>query len=206
MSHLVRILLAVLLGATLVAGWTVFRIEEQGARDEQRRADAIVVLGAAQYNGRPSPVLEARLRHAVDLYGAGVAPLLIVTGGKAAGDRTTEASAARAWAVEHGVPASVILAEDRGRTTLESLEAVSEILRGRGLTTAVFVSDRTHMLRVLRIATDQGVVALGSPTTTGPVDADRDRRLEAIAHELGALAIYFVGGGHLILEESPTNP
>ncbi len=206
MSHVARVALAGFVAATFVIGWAGFRIEEQGSRDERRHADAIVVLGAAQYDGRPSPVLEARLRHALDLYDAGIAPLLIVTGGKATGDRTTEASAARAWAIGHGVPASAILAEDRGRTTLESLEAVADILQARGLTTAVFVSDRSHMLRVLRIATDQGVVAWGSPTTTGPADADLDRRLEAIAHELGALAVYFVGGGHLVLEDSSTNP
>ncbi len=201
MSSAGRVLIGGLLCLVLVAAWTGFRIQQQGSSDEQRPADAIVVLGAAQYNGRPSPVLEARISHAVELYAAGVAPLLIVTGGKAAGDRTTEASVARAWAEDHGVPSSAILAEDRGRTTLESLEAVAELLRARKLTSAVFVSDRTHMLRVLRLATDQGVTAWGSPTTTSPVDADPAPRLEAIIHELGALAVYFVGGGQVVLEE-----
>ena len=201
MSSAGRVLIGGLLGLVLVATWTGFRIQQQGSSDEQQPADAIVVLGAAQYNGRPSPVLEARIRHAVDLYAAGVAPLLIVTGGRAVGDRTTEASAARAWAEDHGVPASAILTEDRGRTTLESLEAVAELLRTRKLTSAVFVSDRTHMLRVLRIATDQGVTAWGSPTTASPVDADPAPRLEAVIHELGALAVYFVGGGQVVLEE-----
>ena len=201
MSHATRLALASLLAAVFVAGWAGFRIQEQGGRDEQRPADAIVVLGAAQYDGRPSPVLEARIRHGVALYDAGVAPLLIVTGGKASGDRTTEASAARDWAVAHGVPAAAILSEDRGRTTLESLEAVSAILLERGLRSAVFVSDRTHMLRVLRIATDQGITAWGSPTRTSPADADAGTRLEAIVHELGALVVYFVGGGHVVIED-----
>ena len=195
-----------LLGVALVAAWTGFRIQQQGSSDEQRPADAIVVLGAAQYNGRPSPVLQARISHAVDLYAAGVAPLLIVTGGKAVGDRTTEASAAQVWAEDHGVPASAILAEDRGRTTLESLEAVAEMLRARKLTSAVFVSDRTHMLRVLRIATDHGVTAWGSPTTTSPVDAEPAPLLEAFVHELGALGVYFVGGGQVVLEEFSPSP
>lgn len=206
MSQLGRAILVALVATTAIGAWATYRIQEQGATDEQRAADAIVVLGAAQYDGRPSPVLEARISHAVDLYDAGVAPLLIVTGGKAVGDRTTEASAARAWAEQHGVPASAILAEDRGRTTLESLEAVGAIMRDHGLTSAVFVSDRTHMLRVLRIATDEGVTAWGSPTTTGPVDADDGPRNAAIAHELGALAIYFVGGAHVLLEEWTTDP
>ena len=210
MSHATRLALGSLLAAVFVAGWAGFRIQEQGWRDEQRPADTIVVLGAAQYDGRPSPVLEARIRHGVALYDAGVAPLLIVTGGKASGDRTTEASAARDWAVAHGVPAAAILSEDRGRTTLESLEAVSAILLERGLRSAVFVSDRTHMLRVLRIATDRGITAWGSPTRTSPADAGAGTRLEAIVHELGALVVYFVGGGHVVIEDqlasSPCGP
>src|SRR3990172_428231 len=210
MSHVTRLALGSLLAAVFVVGWAGFRIQEQGGRDEQRPADAIVVLGAAQYDGRPSPVLEARVRHGVALYDAGVAPLLIVTGGKASGDRTTEASAARDWAVAHGVPAAAILSEDLGRTTLESLEAVSAILLERGLRSAVFVSDRTHMLRVLRIATDQGITAWGSPTRTSPADAGAGTRLEAIVHELGALVVYFVGGGHVVIEDqlasSPWGP
>ena len=206
MTAIARLIVLAIVTFGLVAAWTTIRIQQQGDLDEARAADAIVVLGAAQYDGRPSPVLEARISHAVDLYQRGLAPLLIVTGGKATGDRTTEASAARAWAIAAGVPASAILAEDNGRTTLESLEAVTAILEARGLTTAVFVSDRTHMLRVLQIATDQGIVAWGSPTQTGPIDLDQGRRVEAIAHELGALAVYFVGGGHLVLEGSAGAP
>ena len=206
MTGIARLIVLAIVSVGLAAAWTTIRIQQQGDLDEARRSDAIVVLGAAQYDGRPSPVLEARISHAVDLYRAGVAPLLIVTGGKAYGDRTTEASAARAWAIAAGVPSGAILAEDKGRTTLESLEAVTAILEARGLTSAVFVSDRTHMLRVLRIATDQGIVAWGSPTPSGPIDLDQGRRLEAIAHELGALAVYFVGGGHLVLEGSTGAP
>lgn len=201
LRHLARLGVAALVGAVLIAALATFRIWEQGDRDERRVADAIVILGAAQYDGRPSPVLEARLLHGIDLYEAGLAPILVVTGGKAEGDRTTEAAAARAYAVAHGVPETAILSEDRGRTTLESLEAVRELLRGRGLTSAVFVSDRTHMLRVLRIATDQGIEAWGSPTTMSPTDADPRVRLEAVLHELGALAVYFLGAGHLIGDE-----
>ncbi len=207
MIQVVRLLLGLGLAFVLVTGWAVYRITAQGSLDERRQADAIVVLGAAQYNGTPSPVLEARVRHAVELYQAGIAPILIVTGGKASGDRTTEAAAARAWAEAHGVPASAILAEDQGRTTLESLEAVAAIMHGQGLTSAVFVSDRTHMLRVLRIAIDEGITAWGSPTTTSPTDADPRSRNAAIVHELGALALYFVGAGHTIVEEPPaTSP
>jgi uncharacterized SAM-binding protein YcdF (DUF218 family) len=188
-----RLALAGLLAAVLLTAYTTFRIWQQGERDERRASDAIVVLGAAQYDGNPSPVLRARLDHAIELYRAGLAPTFVVTGGKARDDRTTEAAAATAYAVRRGVPAAAILAEDRGASTLESLESVGAMLRSRGLRTALFVSDRSHMLRVLRIARDQGLEAWGSPTTTSPADATLARRIDATLHELGGLAAYFVG-------------
>ena len=189
-----QIALGAIAGAVLVAAWASFRIWEVGNRDDRQAVDAIVVLGAAQYNGRPSSVLKARLDHAIDLYHAGVAPYLIMTGGKAEGDRTTEAATARVYALAKGVPDGAILIEDRGRTTLESLRGVADLLRGYGLTTTLFVSDRTHMLRILRIARDIGLTDLGSPTTTSPTDEDLAGRLEATLHELGGLTLYFVAG------------
>jgi len=200
--HLARLSVAVVVGIALTTAYTTYRIWDQGDRDEARSADAIVVLGAAQYDGTPSRIFEARLSHAVDLWVAGVAPILIVTGGKAQGDRTTEAAAGRAYAISRGVPETAILAEDEGRTTLESLENVGRLMRAEGLTSAVFVSDRTHLLRVLRIATDERIVAWGSPTRTSPVDTSLDWQLEATTHELGALAVYFLGAGHLVSEAS----
>ena len=192
--NIVRLLIVALLLSLLAAGWTSYRIWDVGNHDERPGVDAIVVLGAAQYNGRPSAILRARVEHAIDLYEAGVAPYLIVTGGKADGDITTEAASARALAMERGVPASAILSEDRGRTTLESLRATATILHDRGLQTAVFVSDRTHMLRVLRIARDEGITGFGSPTATSPSDSTFDDRLRSTVHELGGLTLYFVTG------------
>jgi uncharacterized SAM-binding protein YcdF (DUF218 family) len=177
-----------------LAGYASYRIWIQGQRDDQRPADAIVVMGAAQYDGRPSPVFAARLDHAVSLYLAGLAPTLVVTGGKADGDRTTEAASARAYAIARGVPASAILVEDTSRTTRESISGVSKLLRDHHLADAVFVSDRPHMLRVLRMAADDGITAWGSPTTTSPIEGDTAGRLDATLHELGALAQYFVLG------------
>ena len=182
-------------------------IVRQGDIDEQRPADAIVVLGAAQFDGVAGGVLAARLDHAITLYKKGVAPIFIVTGGKLPTDRTTEAATARTYAIARGVPAAAILGEDHGRNTLESLEAVAAIMRAHDLRSAVFVSDRSHILRVLRMATDQGVEAWGSPTSTGPIDLDPRRRSGAIVHELAGLAAYFVGVGRLIddtsLEKAP---
>lgn len=180
--------------------YTTYRITSQGQRDERRPADAIVVLGAAQFNGVPTDVFAARLDHAVELYEAGFAPWFVVTGGKLPGDRTTEAATARAYALAHGVPAGRILMEDRGRNTLESITAVASILRAKGLRSALFVSDRTHMLRVLRMATDQGITAWGSPTATSPTDTDPKRRQAAMIHELAGLAAYYFGSQ--LLDES----
>lgn len=190
----------VAIGSAALIGYMALQINAQGNRNEQRPADAIVVLGAAQFNGTPGGVFEARLRHAVDLYRQGVAPYLVVTGGKLPGDRMTEAATARTWAIEQGVPADAILSEDKGRSTIESLEAVAVILRERDLSSAVFVSDETHMLRVLRMATDLGIVSWGSPTRTSPTDRDIARRTQAMIHEIGGLLAYYVGGGRLITD------
>jgi uncharacterized SAM-binding protein YcdF (DUF218 family) len=177
-----------------VAGYAAYRIWDQAGRDERRAADAIVVLGAAQYDGRPSPLFAARLDHAIELYHEGLAPRLIVTGGKREGDRTTEAASARDYAVRHDVPEDAILVEATSRTTLQSIRGVEALMRDSGLRTAVFVSDPTHMLRVLRMAADVGIDAYGSPTRTSPLERDPVGRLDATVHELGALGVYFLTG------------
>jgi uncharacterized SAM-binding protein YcdF (DUF218 family) len=192
---LIRLAGAACLGMVLVGGYATYRIWAQGQRNEERPADAIVVMGAAQYNGTPSKVFAARLDHAVALYLAGVAPRLVVTGGKAEGDRTTEAAAGRAFAIERGVPPEDILIEDHSRTTLESIRAVATLLAANDAGSAIFVSDRPHMLRVLRMAADEGITAWGSPTRTSPIEGDLAGQVDATVHELGALAYYFLTGG-----------
>jgi uncharacterized SAM-binding protein YcdF (DUF218 family) len=195
---MLQVAVAAAVASVALLAYAAYRINAQGAIDERRPVDAIVVLGAAQFDGTPGGVFEARLQHAVALYHDKLARYLIVTGGKLPGDRTTEAATARAWAIANGVPPEAILAEDHGRTTLESLEAVAGIFRQRGLTTGLFVSDETHMLRVLRMASDQGIVAWGSPTRTSPSDRDMVRRQKAMLHELAGLAAYYVGGARLL--------
>jgi len=194
LRDLTRVGLVFVAGLLFVVAYATWRIWDQGSRDDARPADAIVVLGAAQYDGVPSPIYRARLDHAIALYEAGVAPVLVMTGGKLPGDRTTEADAGRTYAIAHGVPPEAIIVEDQGRTTLESLRTVGAMLDDRGTGPAVFVSDPTHMLRVLRIARDQGIEAFGSPTRTSPLDTNPPERLRATAHELGALALYFLAG------------
>jgi uncharacterized SAM-binding protein YcdF (DUF218 family) len=194
LKDLTRVGVAALAGLLLVVAYTTWRIWDQGNHDDVRPADAIVVLGAAQYNGVPSPIYQARLDHAIDLFNEGVAPALVMTGGNKPGDETTEAEAGRRYAIARGVPGEAILVDDRSHTTLESLRAVGAMLRERGLTSAVFVSDRTHMLRVLRMAHDQGIEAYGSPTRTSPIDASAAEQLRATAREVGALGAYFLTG------------
>ena len=191
---LVTLLAVGFAGGTLLLIVATWRIVAQGERDDARPADAIVVMGAAQYDGRPSPMFQARLDHAIGLYRAGMAPYLVVTGGKQPGDRTTEAASAREYAAANGVPADAILVEDEARTTFQSVRNVAGLLRQRDLRSALFVSDRPHMFRVLRMARDAGVAAWGSPTATSPLEADPIARVDATAHELGALAMYFVTG------------
>jgi uncharacterized SAM-binding protein YcdF (DUF218 family) len=189
-----RVVLVGIVVLIAVTGYAAYRIWDQGGRDERRAVDAIVVMGAAQYDGRPSPLFAARLDHAIALYHEGVASRLIVTGGKREGDRTTEAASAREYAISHGVPEEAILAEDGSRTTLQSIRGVESLMEGAGLQSAVFVSDPTHMLRVLRMAADAGIDAYGSPTRTSPLERDPAGRIDATVHEIGALGVYFITG------------
>jgi uncharacterized SAM-binding protein YcdF (DUF218 family) len=194
-GDLVRLGLACAVGAVAVAGYATFRIWRQGETDERgRRVDAIVVLGAAHCGSRPSPVFAARLDHAVDLFAEGVAPRVIVTGGKLEGDAFTEAEVARAHLQGRGIPGAAILAETTGRDTAESLTNVAALLKDAGIGAVMLVSDRTHILRTLRIADDLGIEAHGSPTPISPADRDPRARARATLHELGALARYLLFG------------
>jgi len=190
LRDLVLVALAFIIGGVALTAYTVYRVGAVGQHDDRRKVDAIVVLGAAQYNGRPSAVLAARLDHAIDLYNAGYAHYLVFTGGKLPGDRFTEAETGRRYALARQVPDSAILEETTGSTTLESIRNVRALFDEHGLRTGLFVSDRTHMLRVLRLAADQGIEAWGSPTTTSPADLDAHMHFNALMHELGALGEY----------------
>lgn len=133
------------------------------------RADAIVVMGAAQYDGRPSPQLQARLDQVLLLWNDGAAPVVIVTGGNQPGDRFTEASTSSAYLQDHGVPASAILFEDTGRTSWESLNNVADVAREHGIGSVILVSDPFHSLRIKLMAEELGLIAHTSSTRTSPV-------------------------------------
>lgn len=136
------------------------------SRDGAAPADAIVVLGAAQYRGRPSPVLRARLDHAVELYAQGLAPRLVLTGGMAEGDTASEAAVSRAYVLRAGVPDTALLLENEGRTTHQSLRAVAQLLEVRGLERVILVSDPFHLFRASVVARREGLAVRTSPTET----------------------------------------
>jgi len=148
---------------------SLFQVWSTGQSHHQGSVDAIVVMGAAQYDGRPSPQLQARLDHVVELWNQGVAPTVIVTGGNQPGDRFTEAESSTNYLVEQGVPAAVIIAEDTGHSSWESLQNVASLASERGITRIVLVSDPYHTLRVRLMAEELGFQAYTSSTQTGPV-------------------------------------
>ena len=131
--------------------------------DDARNADAIVVMGAAQYQGKPSPVLRARLDHALALFRSGLAPRLVLTGGIGEGDTVSEAAVSRAYVMSRGVPDSAIFLEHDGRTSSQSLRAAIDLLHARGLGTAVVVSDPFHMLRLEILGRRFGIDPYTSP-------------------------------------------
>lgn len=145
--------------------WWVHRV---GTSDQARPVDAIVVLGAAQYDGRPSPQLAARLDHVVELWEQGLAPLVVTTGGNQPGDRFTEAEASANYLVARGLPADSIV-QVEGGSSYDSLEMVRNELRARGLGSVLLVSDPYHSLRIRLISQELGLTAYVSPTLTSPV-------------------------------------
>jgi uncharacterized SAM-binding protein YcdF (DUF218 family) len=153
------------LGYGLLLGW-VWRMSRL---DERSPADAIVVLGAAQYNGRPSPVLKARLDHAIALYRAGLAPLMVVTGGIGTGDRVSEATVGHRYLRTHLIPDSAIIVRPDGRTTEESMRSVAEWMHERQLARALLVSDPFHMARLSLEARRADLQPATSPTRTSPI-------------------------------------
>lgn len=191
MKVLRRLLIAALIAAIAYPAWLSYRIWQQSHKDENHSADAIVVLGAAQYNGVPSPVLAARLDHALYLYRQGFATTIVVTGGKQVNDRFTEAEAGRRYLTARGVPDGRVLSEDRGRTTLESLRGVRDIADRAGIDTVVLVSDPLHSERIKRIAQDLGFAeAYTSPASYVDLNRSRITKAKELLHELGSLLLY----------------
>ena len=161
-------------GALIVWLGSVGLILLAGARPSVRQADAILVLGAAQYNGRPSPVLQARLDYGISLYQRNLAKKMVFTGGVGVGDTLSEGEVSRRYAIKRGVPASAIMVERKGMTSAESVSAAATLMRDDGLRTALIVSDSYHMLRVELLARRAGISPLRAPAAT-PIDKSKRR-------------------------------
>jgi uncharacterized SAM-binding protein YcdF (DUF218 family) len=180
---------AVLIALVLILG-TAARVWQVARIDDDTHADAILVLGAAQYDGTPSSVFQARLGQAYRLFTRGVAPLMITVGGKRPGDAYTEAAAGRNYLTDQGVPADRVLAVETGSDTLESINAVAAAMRARDLSSVVLVSDPWHSMRTRTMARDAGLRAWTSPTRTGPAVYTRESQFHGIARETAALLWY----------------
>ena len=165
---------AVTVGIVAVAYFSM-RIEEQSTRDEAQPADVILVLGAAEYRGRPSPVLRARLDHALDLYHRGIAPRIMTTGGAGGDPVFTEGGVGRAYLIGHGVPSESIVVENESESTLESLAMAGEIMQRMDLHSVVVVSDGYHIYRVKKMLQNRGLSVYGSPRPEQHVDPVHER-------------------------------
>jgi uncharacterized SAM-binding protein YcdF (DUF218 family) len=169
---LIRAAMIVLLLVVILSGWKLFsvasEIRRQSDVDEARPADVILVLGAAEYRGRPSPILEARLNHALFLYLQGLAPRIITTGGKGGDPQFTEGEVGRAYLSRRGVPSEAIIVESEGETTVHSTAAAAEIMQRMNLHSCIVVSDGYHIYRVKRMLQFQGMSVYGSPRPGQP--------------------------------------
>jgi uncharacterized SAM-binding protein YcdF (DUF218 family) len=183
---------AVVLLALLVVGGTAASIWWVARGDDRTATDAILVLGASQFDGRPSSVLEARLEHARRLYDQGVAPVVVTVGGGRPGDRFTEADAGARYLRDRGV--DDVLAVEEGSDTLRSVEAAERVLVERGWISVTVVTDPWHSLRSRAMARDVGLEARTSPTRAGPSVRTRGTQVRYIARETAAYLYYEVFG------------
>ena len=196
----VLVVLALYVGGTFVQVW-------QASRDDQaQEAGAIVVMGAAQYNGEPSPVFEARLEHGRQLYEQGLSEVVVVTGGRQEGDEFSEAQAGALWLEEHGVPEEALRLEVQGRNSWESLAASARFLEEDGIDDVMIVSDPFHSKRLEEIASEVGLEAFVSPTTDSPVTGGAE--LRAMVRETAAVSVGRVLGYRRLmnLDDTVNNP
>jgi uncharacterized SAM-binding protein YcdF (DUF218 family) len=177
--------------ALVVAGLVlVIAIYRQARTDQARPAEAIVVLGTAQYNGWPGPVFQARLDRAIELWRAGYAPVLVVTGGKMPGDGYTEAEAAWAYLTDAGVPAGAIVTENAAGDTWESMQLFAALVQPRGIDEVIVVSDGFHLFRSRLMARDVGLQAWGSPAEMSPIRTGGGGELTYVIREAAAVVAH----------------
>ena len=188
-----RVLSALILLAVVIPLFALGKVWVTGHNSERRKSEVIVVLGAAQFDGRPSDALKARLVEAERIYGLGIAPLIITVGAGAPGDRTTEAASAKVWLQKHGVPKSSIVAIEKGRDTLVSTQSYIAEMKKRKIYTVVIVTDPFHCLRAMTMASDLGAKPSCSPVRTGP-NSLAGIHLHYLIRETGAYLAYVTLG------------
>jgi uncharacterized SAM-binding protein YcdF (DUF218 family) len=174
-------------------GWALYRdIRNLAIEDHAHAADAIVILGAAQYNGRPSPVLKARLDHALELYNRGYVHAVITTGGYGPDPNFSEAHVSTEYLMQQGVDAESIITEQGSGTTRDSIRAAVALLQSKGWNSALVVSDGFHMFRVKRMFEDAGVEAYTSPAPDSPIENAPTKRYWYTMREVLLFCVYRV--------------
>lgn len=191
----VRLVAGTLIVGLLLVGGTAFRVWQVARVDDRDPVDFVVVLGAAQYDGRPSAIYGSRLDQAARLWRAGVAPVIVTTGGGRQGDAYTEAQAGRNYLMSYGIPDEAVVAVPDGSDTLQSIEAVANVAEERGWDTAVLVSDPWHSFRARAMARDNGLEVSTSPTRSGPQVQGRSTQAREIARETAAVLFYRLSQG-----------
>jgi vancomycin permeability regulator SanA len=171
-----KLTIALLTALVLYLGVTFAQVWLAARDDQARPAEAIVVFGTAQYNGVPSPVLAARLDHAIELYERDLAPVIVVTGGNQPGDKFTEATASANYLIQRGVPDEDVLREVSGTTSWQSLAAAANFLGDRSINDVLLVSDPFHALRIRAMASELGLEGRSSPTKTSPISGMSEAR------------------------------
>ncbi len=183
----------IIIVALIAPGYAVSKVWRAANNPIVRSADVIVVLGAAQLDGRPGDALEARLIEAKRIFDLGLAPSIITVGAGAPGDRTTEAASGKAWLRAHGVPAKKVTAVEEGRDTLVSTKAYVELMKKRMVSDVIIVTDPFHCQRAMTMANDQGVVSTCSPVQTGPNTISQSG-YKYLLREAGAYLVYITVG------------
>ena len=178
-----RLLLSIIGSVILVWLAAIVLIVYAGSHPVIHKADAILVLGAAQYNGRPSPVYRARIDHALSLWKQGLAPRLIFTGGVGIGDTLSEGEVGRQYALKRGAPDSMVMVERRGVTSAESVGAAAALMRANVLHSALVVSDSYHMMRLELLVRRAGIRPYRAPAPRGPIDRNKRQSMRYIARE-----------------------
>ena len=188
-----RMLTLIIIIALIAPGYAVSKVWQAAHNPIVRSADVIVVLGAAQLNGRPGDALEARLVEAKRIFDLGLAPKIITVGARAPGDRTTEAASGKAWLRTQGVPASKIIAIEKGRDTLVSTKAYAAFMKKEMVSDVIIVTDPFHCQRAMTMANDQGIVSTCSPVQTGPNTISKSG-FKYLLREAGAYLVYITFG------------